>query len=126
MQRAAKDRRRIENVTRGVVLATQCRVANTFFSRFRGLMGVAALRPGEGLLLIPSQSIHTHFMRFPIDALYLDASWRIVAIEEGMRPWRLGRYHRQAHSVLELPAGVVRASGSQVGDVLRVHPPLEA
>lgn len=89
-------------------------------------MGVASLQPGEGLLLIPSQSIHTHFMRFPIDVLYLDASWRIAAIEEGMPPWRLGRYYRQAHKVLELPAGVVRASGSQVGDLVQVRPPLES
>jgi len=84
-------------------------------------MGVSSLQKGDGLLIIPGNSIHTHFMRFPIDVLYLDKTWRVVAIDENMKPWRIGRIHRNAHSVLELPAGMVAATDTQVGDQLKVQ-----
>ncbi len=111
----------VENVTKGSSLVSRGKVANTFFTRFKGLMGVSSLQKGDGLLIIPGNSIHTHFMRFPIDVLYLDKTWRVVAIDENMKPWRIGRIHRNAHSVLELPAGMVAATDTQVGDQLKVQ-----
>ncbi len=111
----------VENATKGSLLVSHGKVANTFFTRFKGLMGVASLQKGDGLLIIPGNSIHTHFMRFPIDVLYLDKTWRVVAIDENMKPWRIGRIHRNAHSVLELPAGMVAATDTQVGDQLEVR-----
>jgi hypothetical protein len=80
------------------------RTANTFISRFLGLMGKRKVE--YGLLLIPCKSIHTFFMRIPIDVVYLDASLTILDITRGMKPWKTGKYYGKARGVLELPAGV--------------------
>jgi uncharacterized protein len=95
----------------------RCRVANSFATRFRGLMGVAQLAPGEGLLLPGTSSVHTHFMRFPIDVVFLDSERRIVSIVEALRPWRLAR-SKGADSVLELAAGQCDRLGLTVGTAL--------
>ena len=82
----------------------RCREADSFGSRFRGLMGAAELPPGTGLLLPRTSSVHTHFMRFPIDVVFLDSELRIVSIVAALRPWRFARA-KGADSVLELAAG---------------------
>ena len=99
----------------------RCRVATSFVSRFRGLMGVKELPPGDGLLLPRTSSVHTHFMRFPIDVVFLDADLRIVSIVNALRPWRLAA-SIQASSALELAAGECERLGLRVGDVLHVVP----
>jgi uncharacterized membrane protein (UPF0127 family) len=98
-------------------LVCRCRVATSFASRFRGLMGVAELPPGRGLLLPGTTSVHTHFMRFPIDVLFLDSERRIVSIVKALRPWRLAAA-KAADSVLELAAGECERFGLAEGDVL--------
>jgi uncharacterized protein len=85
-------------------LVCRARVARSFVSRFRGLMGVARLAPGSGLLLPRTSSVHTHFMRFPIDVVFLDSEQRIVSIAHALRPWRMARA-QGAKFVLELAAG---------------------
>lgn len=96
----------------------RCRVATSFVSRFRGLMGVAHLPPGSGLLLPGTSSVHTHFMRFPIDVVFLDSERRIVSVVKALRPWRLAAA-KAAASVLELAAGECERLGLVEGDVLR-------
>jgi uncharacterized membrane protein (UPF0127 family) len=96
----------------------RCRVATSFVSRFRGLMGVAHLPRGSGLLLPGTSSVHTHFMRFPIDVVFLDSERRIVSLVSALRPWRLAAA-RTATSVLELAAGECERLGLAEGDVLR-------
>ncbi|HWQ15917.1 MAG TPA: DUF192 domain-containing protein [Roseiflexaceae bacterium] len=117
---------RILNTTRGTVLAERAEVARSFLARGRGLMGRATLPAGSALVIYPEWSIHMFFMRFPIDALFVDAKHRVVGLREhlppwhpgaGVAPWR-GRY------VVELPAGVIRASGTALGDRLDITPPL--
>jgi uncharacterized protein len=98
-------------------LVCRCRVANSFASRFRGLMGVADLPAGSGLLLPGTSSVHTHFMRFPIDVVFLDSGWRIVSVVHGLRPWRLAAA-KGASSVLELASGECERLGLAQGDVL--------
>jgi uncharacterized membrane protein (UPF0127 family) len=93
-------------------------VATSFISRFRGLMGVAALPPGTGLLLPRTRSVHTHFMRFPIDVVFLDSERRIVSVVQALRPWRLVRA-KGAESVLELAAGECERLGLAEADLLR-------
>ena len=66
-------------------LVCRCRVATSFVLRVRGLMGAAQLPPGSGLLLPGTSSVHTHFMRFPIDVVFLDAEWRIVSVVAALR-----------------------------------------
>jgi uncharacterized membrane protein (UPF0127 family) len=98
-------------------LVCSCRVATSFASRFRGLMGVARLPPGSGLLLPGTSSVHTHFMRFPIDAVFLDSERRIVKVVKALRPWRMAAA-KAAASVLELSAGECERLELAQGDLL--------
>jgi uncharacterized protein len=95
----------------------RARVATSFASRFRGLMGVAELPAGSGLLLPRTRSVHTHFMRFPVDVVFLDDDRRIVGIRPALRPWRMASA-RGARSVLELAAGECERLGLAEGDAL--------
>lgn len=101
----------------GTVVASRIDLADSFLSRFFGLMGKPALGPEEGLLLLNCSSIHCCFMRFSIDAVYLDRAMKIVGMET-VNPWRLGHFFRGARHVLELPAG--RAGGLFPGDTLSI------
>ena len=86
----------------------------------RGLLGRDGLEPGEGLLLRPASSVHTWFMRFPIDVVFLTRDLVVVGIADGLEPWRAaGR--RGARAVLELPAGECDRLGATVGDALRLQ-----
>lgn len=101
----------------GDVVCDRCVVADSPASRMKGLLGRSELRPGEGLLLRPASAIHTFFMRFPIDAVFLDREWRIVGIADRVAPWRTaGR--RGAKVVLEISAGESARLGLGVGDRL--------
>lgn len=93
-------------------IAGHVAVADSFSTRFRGLMLRKSLAPGEGLLLKNCPSIHCCFMRFPIDAVYLDSGMTVVGIET-VKPWRIGRFFSGAKHVLELAEH--RGSCLQVG-----------
>jgi len=110
------------NRTRGVYLATDLQIANTHWSRFRGLMGreSARFRPGDGLWIVPCHGVHTFAMKFPIDVLYLDPSKIVVHIERALKPWRMARVSMKAASVLELPACTLESSGTEVGDQIEI------
>ncbi len=112
---------RIQNQTRGHFLITRGELAQTFWARFRGLMGRRSLEEGEGLVLVGEKSIHTFFMKFPIDVVYADRTWRVVRLDPAMPPNRVGPIVFQAAYVLELPVGVIQATGTTVGDQLSVH-----
>ena len=99
-------------------LVCRARVATSFVRRFRGLMGVAQLAPGTGLLLPRTRSVHTHFMRFPIDVVFLDQALRIISVVPKLPPWRLARA-KGSSSVLELAAGECERLRLAEGDVLR-------
>jgi uncharacterized membrane protein (UPF0127 family) len=101
-----------------VVVCEECLVAATPFTRLRGLLGRSSLPSGEGILLRPAASIHTFFMRFAIDAVFLDADLRVVGITADLRPWRAAG-KRGAKAVLELPAGECARRGLEVGDQIR-------
>jgi uncharacterized membrane protein (UPF0127 family) len=101
----------------GRLVCERCEVADGFFSRLRGLLGRRQLPPGHGLLIRPSSSVHTWFMRFPIDVLFLDRELRVLKIRKHMRPWRLAARFR-ADSALELAAGECDRLRLGVGDRL--------
>ena len=111
----------VKNVTRNRILVSRGRIANNFWTRFKGLMGSAPLEKGEALLISPSNSVHTHFMRYALDILYINNNYQVVAMDEKMKPWRMGRIHRQARHVLELPAGVIEATRTSIGDQLEIN-----
>jgi len=106
------------NVTRNKLLCSKVRLATTFLGRLQGLLFSSELSEDEGLLLHPCNSIHTCFMRYPIDAVFLDNDYRVVALERNLLPWRINIAHPQARYVLELPAGQVALTLTEVGDIL--------
>ncbi len=113
---------RVVNHTRSTVLAERARRAASFWSRFRGLMLTDDLPGGGGLVLEPCASIHMFFMRFPIDVVFTSRAGEVVGVVSAIKPWRLTRHYRGARSAIELPAGVVQASGTSVGDLLSFEP----
>ncbi|MDW8353862.1 MAG: DUF192 domain-containing protein [Bryobacterales bacterium] len=110
-------RLRIRNRTRGTVLATAAEVAATSRQRRTGLLRHERLEPGEGLWIVPCEAIHTFGMRFPIDVLFLDRQKKVLKVRSHMPRGRIA-VCLWAHSVLELPAGAIAASGTQPGDEL--------
>ena len=110
------------NRTRQANLATDLAVANTHWTRLRGLLGLATddFRHGSGLWIIPCHGVHTMGMGFPIDVLYLDQGLRVLRIQEHVRPWRLTAVLRHAASVLELPCGTAAQTKTAVGDTIEI------
>lgn len=113
---------RVVNQTRDRVLAERCEVARTFWARGLGLMGRAELQPGQGLLILPCSSIHTFFMRFPIDVLFLDRHNGVVGVQQAMPPNRPFAGARRARAVVELPAGVIVLTETEIGDQVTLTP----
>lgn len=109
------------NRTRGAVLADQLEVAGSGRTRRKGLLGRDKLSPGEGMWIVPCESVHTFFMRFPIDLVYLDRKNRVRKLRTGVGPWRISACF-MARSVLELPCGAIRATQTQRGDIVEVVP----
>ena len=104
------------NLSRGVVLGDCIRVAESALSRIVGLLGERQLAHGDGLLIVPSQGVHTLGMFFPIDVLVLDNDWKVLDIRKRMRPFLVTRIYFKAAAVLELPPGTVEHSGTRIGD----------
>ncbi len=117
----ASERLKVTNLTRNTVLATRMEVASTSAQRSKGLLGRNGLAPGGGLWIIPCESVHTFFMRFPIDLVYLDRKNRIKKVRSEVGPWRISACF-SAHSVLELAAGAIRSTETRRGDTLEFSP----
>ena len=98
------------------IIADKVRLAVSFFSRFKGLMGKKHLDFGEGLMLTPCSSIHCFFMKTAIDAVYLSKNMTVLCVET-LAPWKLGRYVKNTAHVLELCAG---SASVNIGDVLEI------
>lgn len=102
-----------------IVLAETAEVADTFWKRLKGLMFRPSLPPGDGLILQPCRQIHMMFMRFPIDAVFLDGENAVIKCYSQLSPWRgLTGYHSRAVKVIELPAGTVEKHDVKQGDKL--------
>ncbi|MCT8136518.1 DUF192 domain-containing protein [Anaerobacillus sp. CMMVII] len=107
------------NLNNGKVLADQLLVADTFSRRLRGLMFTSSLPSNRAMHIKPCRSVHTFFMNYAIDVVYLDAYFRIVAIDEAMAPRRIGKLYRDATSVVELPARKAADTETKVGHYLK-------
>jgi hypothetical protein len=101
----------------GSIVCERCVLADTALMRMKGLLGRPDLPHGEGILLKPASSVHMAFMRFPIDAVFLDRDLRVVKIAPDLKPWRAAG-SRGAKAVLEIPAGEAGRRGLSVGDRL--------
>ncbi len=111
----------VRNQTRNTVLATAAEVADTSAKRRTGLLKHQRLEPGEGLWISPCESVHTFFMKFAIELVYLDKHRKVRKVRHAVPPWRLSAC-LTAHSILELPAGTARQTGTQSGDQLSMDP----
>lgn len=103
----------------GRVVCERCKLADGMFVRMKGLLGRAELPREQGILLRPASSIHTWFMRFPIDAVFLDRELRVTRVAAELPPWRLAA-RRGSRSVLELAAGEAARRGVREGERLRI------
>lgn len=108
---------RVTNITRGKQLADRADIADTSAKRRTGLLKHTGLAPGEGLWIAPTEGVHTFGMKFTIDVAFLNKKRQIIKVRPNMVKRRMS-VHLLAHSVLELPAGTLDATGTQKGDQL--------
>jgi uncharacterized membrane protein (UPF0127 family) len=99
--------RTVRRVRDGLVVCERCRVADSFWLRFRGLMLRRSLAPGEGMLFEHTGSIHMFFMRIPLDVVFCDREYRVVKVFRGLKPWRVAMV-RGGWVAIELAAGAAR------------------
>jgi uncharacterized membrane protein (UPF0127 family) len=109
------------NPRTGAVLAHRVERASTPIERLRGLLGRPSLPEGAALVIEPCTSIHTFFMRFPIDAAFLSRELRVIRAIPGLKPWRATRLYPRAAMVFELPGGTLARTGTREGDLLAVE-----
>jgi len=110
------------NQTRQLYVATELAVADTHWSRLRGLLGMSAddFGNGCGLWIRPCRGVHTLAMRFPIDVVYLNRAGTVVHVEHNLQPWRFSPVRMQAASILELPSHTVARTGTALGDSIEI------
>ena len=109
------------NTTRQTTLADDLRIADTHWTRLRGLVGASALPPGQGLWIVPCRGVHTLGMSFAIDVIYLSAENTVVHLESDLTPWRFAPVRWNAKTVLEVPPATIRATGTSLGDSIEIH-----
>jgi len=108
----------VTNTERNTVIGEAIEVARTASQKVKGLLGRECLEEGQGLLFKGAGSLHTLFMRFPIDIIYTDKKGKVVKVAEAVRPFKLVAAPLRCHYALELPAGAITASNTRVGDHL--------
>lgn len=108
---------RFDNITRGTSLGHAIELAGSSQTRKTGLLKHTSLAPGHGLWIKPCEAIHTFFMKFAIDVVYIDKKLRVKKVREAIGPWRFSGC-LTAHSVIELPVGTIAATGTVAGDEL--------
>ena len=113
---------KIVNISKDTILADKAEMADTFFKRLIGLLNRKSLNKGEALILSPANSIHSFFMRFNIDVLFLDKSNKVVASLPSFKPFRLSPLYFQSASVIELPESTIRMTNTQSGDTIQITP----
>jgi uncharacterized protein len=112
----------VRNSSRGTVLAEHVDVANTLVGRLRGLLGTDTLPPQHGLLIEPCRQVHTYFMRYALDLVFLDGNRRVLRTVADVLPGRVSPHVRGADAVLELPAGTLASTPAGQGDQLVIEP----
>ncbi len=107
---------KVINMSKNALLADEALLASTTLRRMVGLLGRKSLREGEGLIIRPCNSIHTWFMRFPIDVIFLDKRGRVIKLLPEVPAFRFSPLVWKSKMVVELPAGTINRSGTEVED----------
>jgi uncharacterized protein len=112
---------RVINSSKNAVIAERVEMATSFLSRLRGLLGRHSLGSGQGMLLRPTDSIHTFFMAFPIDVIFLDRANIVIHLIPDMGRNRVSPLVRHGRTVIELPPGTIARSETTIGDHIQVE-----
>jgi uncharacterized membrane protein (UPF0127 family) len=112
----------VRNATQASVLADRVALASSLPSRLRGLLGTRGLDRGEGMLIRPCRQVHSFFMRYALDLVFLDRTARVLLTIANFATNRISPLVRAADAVLELPAGVLAQTPVTLGDQLHIEP----
>jgi len=110
----------VHNATKNVVIAQQVQIAATYMQRMKGLLGRDGLSANEGLILKPCNSIHTFFMRFPIDVIFVDRNMRVNKLIQNMPSSRFSPLVWRSQMVIELPSGTIAQTNTGLGDTIKI------
>lgn len=120
---ASRDKPKVVNLTAQTTIASDLRLAQTFFARLQGLLMSPPLMPGQGLIIEPCSSIHMFGMKFAIDVIFIDNSWQVVGLVENIAPGKVSRIYPSARACIEVPVGTISGTNTQLGDQLRFEKP---
>lgn len=107
---------RLTNITKNTILAEDAVMAKSFLARMRGLLGKKIFKQNQALIIKPCNSVHTFFMRFPIDILFVGKDNCVLAAIEDLKPYRFSKIYPNASFVIELPAGTIKATSTGIPD----------
>ena len=110
----------LKNTTNNQILLSNLDVAKSFWSRSKGLLGTKSLSENAGLWILRCNSIHTFFMNYPIDCIFVDSKLKVVSLVENIKPGRMVIPQWKANSVIEVTAGFIEKKNINLGDVLYV------
>lgn len=113
---------KVYNSSKNNLIADEVKVAQNFFTRSFGLLLRKSLSSNEGLIIRPCRSIHTFFMKFPIDVLFVNSKNRIVALYKNVKPYKILPIHLNSFYVVELPSGSISAMSIEKGDLITISP----
>jgi hypothetical protein len=111
---------KVINISKNTTLADKAEVANTFLKRLIGLLNRRCLNKGEALILKPSNSIHSLFMRFTIDAIFLDKAGKAIGVLPSFKPFCISPVYFKASLTIELPEGTLQETQTQLGDIIKI------
>lgn len=108
----------LRNKTNNSIIAQNIIMADSFYKRLKGLMFTKELSPQSAMYIYPCSGIHTCFMNYNIDVLYLDINNIILAADEDMKPWRFGEFHKNAVAAIELRGGRLKETQTRIGQAV--------
>ncbi|RKZ25538.1 DUF192 domain-containing protein [bacterium] len=111
----------VANVTKNTVLAKKAKVARSFFERLKGLIGKRYMEPDEALIFYHCSSVHTFFMRFPIDVVFLNKQMEVIKFYKSFFPCKISRVVLNSYMAIEFCAGTLDKTYTAIGDVLKIE-----
>ena len=112
---------KVINSSKDALLADKAKLANTFLKRLIGLLNRKSLSKGEALILTPSNCIHSLFMRFTIDVLFLDKTGKVIGVLPSFKPFRLSPLFFKSYLTIELPEFSIKGSQTQLRDLVKIE-----